>query len=81
MVCLLLSDSVLVPRELAGVQGPDCSPVQWRSHQSRQQLPCLHLRADEPHSCLPQQFPPGQGECDRFCWFNGIVSQLNCVQL
>lgn len=67
----LFPDSVHVPRELAGLQGPDCSPVQWCSPQSRQQSPCLHLRADEPYSCLPQQLPSGQGMCK---WLNGDCS-------
>ena len=65
--CFLFPDSVHVSRELAGLQGPDCSPVQWCSPQSCQQPPCLHLRADKPYSCLPQQLPSGQGECK---WFS-----------
>uniref|UniRef100_A0A9J7YLF5 Eukaryotic translation elongation factor 1 gamma n=1 Tax=Cyprinus carpio carpio TaxID=630221 RepID=A0A9J7YLF5_CYPCA len=53
-------DSLHIPRELEGLQGSDRCPVQRGSSEDCERLPCLHLWADEPIPCFPQQLSLGQ---------------------
>lgn len=60
---LSLSDSLHLSRELEGFQSPDRCPVQ-RSQGPGGLLPApVPLRTDQQDPGLPQEIPPGEGEC------------------